>query len=500
MNRIVEIKAPLAHQEPVDRSAAGRKVLRCGRRWGKTRWAFKAAITGHGPDMGGVPMHRGIMHGLDVFWIARDYKQGDALWFEEIRPRFKGLEPQVSVNEQQRRIEIKGHGRLWIRTAENIESVRGAGDSLIGVIIDEAAYLNLQPALREVVLPALVDNNGWLVLMSTTNAGPDGYEDAEVGKRSPSFFNTLCEEIQAGARSEAWEEFYGTIHDNPVLPPEAVQELIDEYPPDSVELAQEVYAKLVVGGAGVSFPEWRDDVHIARYSPETDHRFRWSGGGDWGYDKPGALYLMATGPERSLVRHEFYFRKLTPYQAGFQFGKQIMRFPRPEWIAVDTPAVSDGGPTILEQLQHGMRDGVGKDPPPFINPPKGSGSRITKKTLLHEVLRYEADADGKVQPWALPKLQVHPDCSNLLRTLPRLPRDPKKPGDVDTTAEDHAYDAVTSWLMARTPHVERERKRKDHPDDHPGWTPEGKRDEGELPDWFRAGVAGSDEPRWSRKI
>ena len=51
----------------------------------------------------------------------------------------------------------------------------------------------------------------WLILMSTTNAGPDGNTRARV----PSYFNLICEEIRAGKRSPEWREFTGTAYDNP---------------------------------------------------------------------------------------------------------------------------------------------------------------------------------------------------------------------------------------------------------------------------------------------
>ena len=501
--------APLEHQQPTDESPALRKVLCWGRRAGKTRWAFKAAVTGHGPVEHGRPSMPGIASGGDVYWIARDYKQATMLWFEEIRPRFKKRElaSVVQVHETDKRVTLRDGGSLWIRSAENIASVRGSGAKLVGVIIDEAAHLNLQPALLDVVLPALIDNEGWMILMSTPNAGPDGYEDLEEGRRTPSYFNIICDQIESGARSSDWFMSELTAFDNPVLSKRAIEKLVEEYPEESVELAQEVYAKRVIGGAGLAFPEFvpqeERGIHVVRYEAPAD--WVWACGGDWGYEKWGWLGLIATGPERSLVRYEYYFRKTAPYTVGYNWGKMILRFPRPEWQAVDCPAVSDGGPTIWEQLQQGFTDAVtrGKGQvqiPPFIAPPKGPGSRLTKKGLLHDLLKYTKirDADGKitVEPWGMPRLQIHTDCPNLIRVLAKLPRDPKKLEDVDTDAEDHPYDGITSWAMARVPRVEKRSRREKHPDEHPGWerTASGfqRADESVIYD--------EEEKRWTRQV
>lgn len=140
----IRIPKPLAHQLPIDQSRASRKVGRAGRRGGKTRWAFKAAVYGHGPegtwnrvvrgesvDRWTGPLFRGIASGRDVIWIARDIPQARAIWHEEILPRFRDVEG-VKVNDTEKRVELPNGGKLWIRSAENIESVRGAGAALIG--------------------------------------------------------------------------------------------------------------------------------------------------------------------------------------------------------------------------------------------------------------------------------------------------------------------------------------------------------------------------------
>jgi hypothetical protein len=46
----------------------------------------------------------------------------------------------------------------------------------------------------------------------------------------------------------------------------------------------------------------------------------------------------------------------------------------------------------------------------------------------------------------MPGLQIFRDCYNLIRTLPQLPFDKNQTEDVDTKAEDHAYDALRYGL------------------------------------------------------
>ena len=494
--REITVHALLPHQEPAGVSPARFKVLRWGRRTGKDAFAENVSLLGHGPEEGGVPKWKGLVHGFDIVWLAPTIPQASAMWKNEVEPRFRHHQG-IELNRVEKTVTIlnpdgTAYATLWVRSAEAIDSIRGIGKKLGGVVINEAAWMDLETAWRDVIRPTLMDCGGWAAIMSTTNGGPDGHIDEGGTKRSPSFYNIVCEQIQQGQRGPEWEEFYGTARENPRISPVEFDSLVLEYPADSVTLQQEVYAKLVVGGAGVAFPEWNDDVHIARYSPEDvdqRHNFRWACGGDWGYSKPGGLWLIATGSERSLCRHEFYFTKRTPYDVGYSWGKQIQRFPKPEWISIDTPAVADGGPDILEQLQAGMNAAVKKNPPVFVNPPKGAGSRATKKTMLHEALKWKADADGKVNPWDMPALQFHPDCPNMIRTLQKIPRDPKKPEDVDTAAEDHPYDGICAWAMARTPYVDRPQPNGHHPDDHPGMSKRYELEPVEI---------GDAEVKWSR--
>lgn len=282
------LPAPLAHQVPILADPAKRKIWRGGRRGAKSRADLIAATVGHGPYAHGKPTLPGILHGASGVWITPDYPQARAIWREEIRPRFAGI-PGVEINETEKRVSVLGLGRLELRSAENIDSIRGAGlDFVIG---DEAAYFALRYALNAVLLPALLDRDGWLILTSTPNAGHDG--NAE--KETPSYFNTLCEEVMNGERP-GWKHWHTRTTDNPALSPEAIAELRLEYPEGSPIAAQELDAELGVG-AGRFYPELgsikageshRLVVKPSDLPPLLDYYEFW-GGFDWGFAHPAAF-------------------------------------------------------------------------------------------------------------------------------------------------------------------------------------------------------------------
>lgn len=282
------LPAPLSHQVPILADPSKRKIWRGGRRGAKSRADLIAAILGHGPHQNGKPTLRGILQGASGVWITPDYPQARAIWREEIRPRFAGL-PGIDLNETEKRVTVQGLGRLELRSAENIDSVRGAG--LDFAICDEGAYFALRYALNAVILPALLDRDGWLMITSTPNAGHDG--NAE--KETPSYFNTLCEEVEAGQRP-GWKHWHTKTTDNPALSPEAIAELRLEYPEGSPIAAQELDAELGVG-AGRFYPELggidfsKPHYMVCKPSdlPPLLDWYEFWGGYDWGFAHPAAF-------------------------------------------------------------------------------------------------------------------------------------------------------------------------------------------------------------------
>jgi hypothetical protein len=60
--------------------------------------------------------------------------------------------------------------------------------------------------------------------------------------------------------------------------------------------------------------------------------------------------------------------------------------------------------------------------------------------MIRIALHCEKDEQGVVT--LQPKLKVFSTCRNLIRTLPAMVHDKKKPEDLDTGSEDHACDAL----------------------------------------------------------
>lgn len=477
---VVPIPDLLAHQHESAYHPARFKLLCKGRRSGKDIEAFNVSWFGHGPDR----KWPGIVDGWDVAWLAPDYPQAKSVWLQEIQPRFEGI-PGVNLNETEHRVTIEGHGSLVLRSAENVTSLRGLGKRLIGVVVNEAAHLDLADAWRRVIRPILMDNKGWAYIMSTPNRGADGGVDEEGIRRVPSYFNTLCEEVRAGKRGTDWAVWFGDARENPKIPADEFQALLAEYPEGSVAMQEEVYALLLPPGTGLAFSEWRDDVHVLDTFTVPRH-WRYAGGYDWGYWSPSAFILFAQGDDGATVA---VAEKKWTQKLAFEMGQDIARMcqavaPMPvEYIAADSSMwgvqAQKGFPNIAEELQAGInaewdraREAGWKGPlraPMLVAIAKGHDSRIAGATLFHRYLKWTAEKDGTILPFNLPRLRFTKACPYLVASIPRLPPSPTDNEDVDTDADDHGYDAARYYLMSRPPLPEAPRAAKSA-DDHPGLT------------------------------
>lgn len=176
---------------------------------------------------------------------------------------------------------------------------------------------------------------------------------------------------------------------------------------------------------------------------------------DYGYAAPWSFHLHAGLPDgqhvvtfyeayraglRDLEQCQWIRRVLEAADDAYRRG--VGGWPRPTYIVCD-PSMwnsrEEMGLTksIAEVYIEAMQ-------PLGIQVLKGAsspGSRINGVQRLKQAL---APAEDGYPVW-----QMTLDCPVLIEQIPSLPRDPDQPEDVDTDAEDHAYDDVRYFWMSR---------------------------------------------------
>ncbi len=186
--------------------------------------------------------------------------------------------------------------------------------------------------------------------------------------------------------------------------------------------------------AGAVFSEWDPRIHICDPFPIPEEWEMWRGADD-GFAAPACVLWFAHDHihDRIYVVQELYRSGMTP---------DVMARTV---IAMDEGREMDGtidSASFADVGMGGGRANVMNSLGCLWRPSeKGLGSRVAGKSAVHA--RLAAQSDG------YPGLVAFRNCKNLIRTLPMLPYSRTNPEDVETSAEDHAYDALRYGLTRK---------------------------------------------------
>lgn len=317
----LRLPRPQPYQAQILDASTRRKLWRAGRRAGKSVAGMVAGIRGHGPRLpDGRRVLIGMLNGGNIAWITKTYKQSKVVW-RRLLKRFRALEGTVvSIDREDKRIAMLHNGgalTVWSgHTRDALDNVRG--DAYDGVILDEAAYIDAEYAIGEVVEPALLDTGGWLFVFSSPNAGWDG-NDQRV---TPSYFNRLCAEVMNGQRAD-WQHWHHRTEDNPKLNAQAVETLRASYGPDSPTVQQEMDALLLAGGL-LAFTVIREQVVVKPF-PRPKH-WKYFAALDWGYNHPFSFGLFTADEDGAVyLVGRVSSRRKVPVDIGLAVGSMLER-------------------------------------------------------------------------------------------------------------------------------------------------------------------------------
>ena len=185
---------------------------------------------------------------------------------------------------------------------------------------------------------------------------------------------------------------------------------------------------------GAAFAEFDPDFHVI---PPFQIPVGWERvkGIDYGYASESACVWGAIDPsDRTLIIYrELYQKNLTGVDLAQLITQMEIEDPFSVAGVLDTAAwnrTGTTGPTVGETLVragHKLR--------------RADKNRIQGKIQIHEYL--------KVQQSGRPRIQIFNTCPNLIRELQSITLDRSNPEDVDTHAQDHAYDALRYLIMSR---------------------------------------------------
>jgi hypothetical protein len=148
------------------------------------------------------------------------------------------------------------------------------------------------------------------------------------------------------------------------------------------------------------------------------------------------LWFAVTPSEQLIVYRELYVKKVTAVDLADMIN-EIEREEKMRYGVLDSSLWhkrGDTGPSLAEQMiLRGCR---------WRPSDRSKGSRVAGKNELHRRLQIDEFTQE-------PRLVFFSTCTNIIAELPVLPLDRNNPEDVDTSANDHGYDALRYGIMSR---------------------------------------------------
>jgi hypothetical protein len=304
----VQLYTPHKKQQQVESDNHRYKVLNWGRRTGKSTLAvmytFRRAIRKPGRYFIVAPTYR---QAKSIYWndIIKQHIPKDFIAKYNEQELTVTLKPIELVDDKGEKIKPKKradgnleHSTIELKGAENEESLRGV--KLRGAVMDECAFMpNFDYVWTQIIRPALGDQRGWCIFISTPNG----------------VYNHFYELVQKAKELKTWFFSHATALDNPYFPPEEFEEARKTLPED--EFAQEWQAEFRKTSTLV-YRDFSEEVHVV--TPEDQWKLPSTGtnmiGIDFGYTNPFAgIFVRIDNDNNWWIYDEVYRSEMDTEQA-----------------------------------------------------------------------------------------------------------------------------------------------------------------------------------------
>ena len=358
------------------------RVLRCGRRFGKTSLIAE--------EIKGIT----ISKPSKIAYIANNYSQARDIAWELFKKELRGA--IIDTNEARLEIKIKTikgeESSIVLRGWESVENLRGQAFDFLA--IDEVAMMrNFWVNWHEVLRPTLTDTKGQALFAST----PKGF----------NHFYDLCN-LELTDRD--FKSFHFTSYDNSHIPKEEIDRAKETLP---LERFTQEYLAEFQKTQGLVYKEFSRTKHL--YETLPSGRFEKLAGVDFGYRNPAAVLDIRFDGEIVYVEDEWYKRERTDAQIADYVANQAFNevYPDPE---------NAGGIKELIDRNVNVRE---------VN--KGKGSVEAGIQRIRELLKRGA-------------IRINKRCVNLISEFEMYSYDDEKgeknENENPVKAYDHALDAL----------------------------------------------------------
>lgn len=367
------------NQEAIHNSPALNRVVKSGKRFGKTFLAIYTILKEAGKKQG-------------MYWyVSPFYGQSKNIAWVEMR---KLLPKEVikRMVENELLIELVNGSSVRLIGADNPNTLRGP--KLDGVVMDEAAYIDpyvWDNIIRGQLLSPNGGKTGWAFFISSPI---NPFEMVGKNKRDwyTDFFNEAVRKKQLG--DPDWDAFHFTIYDNPTLQ----RSEIDKIKEGNTEIAWNIeYMAQESDMAGKVYPEFKPAQHVMECTPSGSSVL--VRGHDWGIDHPTACLWVNVDDKNKRIYIEDEYA-----QAGFTIEESVNVIKkktgdRPvSWDVCDPSMNKRNSQTKRTDKDEYARLGI----PLFAGDNNNRGYNITKMFFKKDIIR------------------IHPKCKTLITQLKNL--------------------------------------------------------------------------------
>ena len=206
----VTLRKPHIKQEEIRQSKAKRKIVRAGRRGGKTVIAATICVDK-------------FLEGLRPLYATPTSDQLETWWFEVKRALAEPIEAGIyKKNETEHTIEREGtKNRIRGKTAWNADMLRGDYSDFL--VLDEYQLMN-EDTWEVVGVPMLLDNNGDAMFIYT----PPSLHGRSVSKaRDPRHAAKMFQKALQ-EKTGRWQTFHFASQDNPYISQVALVDITND--------------------------------------------------------------------------------------------------------------------------------------------------------------------------------------------------------------------------------------------------------------------------------
>lgn len=251
MQLIINLPRPHQKQTEFIQSPAKRKIIRAGRRGGKTVGVSIFAV-------------ENFLAGKRILYAAPTQEQVDRFWVSVTRALQEPIDAGVFYkNETKHIIEMSNtEQRIRAKTAWNADSLRG---DYADVLIMDEFQLIAEDAWNTVGAPMLADNNGAAIFIYT----PPSLHSRSASKATDPQNAAKMFKRAVADTTGRWQAFNFTSYDNPYISKDALDDLAHDM--TSVAYRMEIMAEDLDEAPGALWR--RDNIDRDRVikAPELDY-------------------------------------------------------------------------------------------------------------------------------------------------------------------------------------------------------------------------------------